>query len=177
MLNSYFKLAFKNMFRNRTVSVIHLAGLSIGSAVCTLIALFVHHHLSFDQFHSGYGRTARIATTMKYPGASESTTAYSSMPMGAFMQETFEKEVETFCRLQPIDDDIIVKNGETRVTLGQIFTADSSFFRVFGFRLLQGDPLRALVLPRRTIEDCKKRRYFVSNLNYEICRRKKRCRL
>ncbi|HRI59807.1 MAG TPA: ABC transporter permease, partial [Saprospiraceae bacterium] len=91
---------------------------------------------------------ARLNTTMKYPGASETTTAYSSYPMGPFLQSTFEKEIETFCRLTFIDRDFILQDGATKVTVGQVFAADSTFFRVFDFKLYQGDPLSALTNPQ-----------------------------
>ena len=59
MLRTYIKLAFKNLSRHRTVSVINLLGLSIGFAVCALIALFVRHQWSFDRLHANYERIAR----------------------------------------------------------------------------------------------------------------------
>ena len=148
MLRNYIKLAFKNLSRHRTVSVINLLGLSIGFAVCALIALFVRHQWSFDRLHANYERIARLNTTMKYPGASESTAAYSSYPMGPFLQSTFEKEVEAFCRLTFIDRDFILQDGTSKVTVGQVFAADSTFFRVFDFQLYQGDPLTALTNPQ-----------------------------
>lgn len=148
MFRNYFKLAFKNLSRHRTVSIINLLGLSIGFAVCALIALFVRYQWSFDRMHTGYDRIARLNTTMKYPGASETTAAYSSFPMGPFLQSAFEKEIETYCRLTFIDRDFILQNGASRVTVGQVFAADSTFFRVFNFKLYQGDPLTALTAPQ-----------------------------
>lgn len=158
MLRNYVSLAFKNLWRRRFVAGINLLGLSVGIAVCALIGLFMRHEYSFDRFHDKAGRIARLNTTMKYPGASETTSAYSSFPMGAFLSEVFEKDVETVCRLTPIDRDFILQNGDKRTTIRQVFAADSTFFHVFGFRLLQGDPDEALsrpqgiVLTRKTAE-------------------------
>ncbi len=158
MLSNYLSLAFKNILRRRFVAGINLLGLSVGIAVCTLIGLFILHEQSFDRFHDKSGRIARLNTTMKYPGASESTSSFSSYPMGAFLAETFDKEVETICHLTPIDKDFILQNGSNRQTIRQVFAADSTFFHVFGFRLLYGDPATALsqpqsiVLTRKTAE-------------------------
>jgi putative ABC transport system permease protein len=148
MLLNYIKLAIKHMSRHRMVSAVNLLGLSLGFAVCVLIALFVRHQWSFDRLHGNYDRLARLNTTMKYPGASETTSAYSSFPMGPFLQETFGKEVEAYCRLTFIDRDFIVQHGPTKVTVGQVFAADSSFFKLFDFKLYQGDPVSALSAPQ-----------------------------
>lgn len=148
MLRNYFKIAFKNLFRHSMVSGVNLLGLSIGFAVCTLIALFVRHQWTFDRLHTNYDRIARLNTTMKYPGASETTSAYSSAPMAPFLQSSFEKEIESSCRLTFIDRDFILQDGSTRVTVGQVFAADSTFFRVFDFPLYQGNALSALTNPQ-----------------------------
>ena len=148
MLGNYFLLALKNLWRRRFVAGLNLLGLSVGIAVCTLIALFVRHEMSFDRFHAKAERIARLNTTMKYPGTSETTSAYASYPMGGFLAETFEKEVETYCRLAPIDRDFILHNEHNRATIRQVFAADSTFFHVFGFTLLYGDPATALSSPQ-----------------------------
>lgn len=151
MLKNYLSLAFKNLFRRRFVAGINLFGLSVGMAVGALIALFIRYDRSFDRFHDNAKRIVRLNTTMKYPGASESSSAFSSYPMGPFMLENFGKDVETYCRLTPVDKDFILQNGDTRVTIRQVFSADSTFFRVFGFRLRQGDPLEALTRPQAIV--------------------------
>ena len=158
MLRNYISLALKNLWRRRFVAGINLLGLSTGIAVSALIGLFILHENSFDRFHDKAVRIARLNTTMKYPGASETTSAFSSFPMGAFLAETFEKEVETYCRVTPIDRDFILQNGEQRATIRQVFAVDSTFFHLFGFKLLHGDPASALsrpqgiVLTRQTAE-------------------------
>ncbi|MBK7940117.1 MAG: ABC transporter permease [Lewinellaceae bacterium] len=151
MLKNYLTLAFKNLARRRFVAGINLFGLSVGIAVGALIALFIRHEHVFDRFHDKAERIARLNTTMKYPGASESTGAFSSYPMGPFMQEVFDREIETYCRLTPVDKDFVLQNGDTRATIRQVFSADSTFFRVFGFRLRQGDPLTALTQPQAIV--------------------------
>ena len=151
MLKNYLSLAFKNLVRRRFVAGINLFGLSVGMAVSTLIALFIRYDWSFDRFHDKAARIVRPNTTMKYPGASESTSAFSSHPMGPFLLENFGKDVETYCRLTPVDKDFILQNGDTRATIRQVFSADSTFFRVFGFRLRQGDPLEALTRPQAIV--------------------------
>lgn len=94
MLHNYLVLALKNLLKRRFVASINLLGLSTGIAVCVLIGLFIRHEKAYDRFHAKSERICRLNTTMKYPGASESTMPYSSYPMGPFLAETFGKEIE-----------------------------------------------------------------------------------
>ncbi|MCW5923127.1 MAG: ABC transporter permease [Saprospiraceae bacterium] len=159
MLHNYLVLALKNLLKRRFVASINLLGLSMGIAVCVLIGLFIRHEKAYDRFHAKSERICRLNTTMKYPGASESTMPYSSYPMGPFLAETFGKEIEAFCRVVPIDQDFILQNGEHQATIRQVFAADSTFFQLFDFKFLQGEPATALsqpqsiVLTRKTAEN------------------------
>lgn len=135
------KLAFKSLQRNRLVAGINLLGLALGFAVCTLIFLMVLHERDFDRFHSRFERIYRLNTTSRYEGAAESTGPYSSYPMGPFLASTFEKEIENYTRLSPIDQNFVLTYKGQANTIRQVFAVDSSFFQVFDFPLLVGNPL------------------------------------
>lgn len=49
MLKNYLTTAYRNLLKNRVVSIINITGLSLSIIVCTLIALYIWHELSFDQ--------------------------------------------------------------------------------------------------------------------------------
>ena len=52
MLRNYFKIAIRNLFKNKLYSFINLTCLSIGTSVVILLMLFVSNEWTFDQFHS-----------------------------------------------------------------------------------------------------------------------------
>lgn len=137
------KLAFKTLQRNRLVAGINLLGLALGFAVCTLIFLMVLHERDFDRFHSRFDRIYRVNTISRYDGSAESTGPYSSYPMGPFLANTFEKEVEAYTRLAPIDQNFVLTYKDQPSTIRQVFAVDSSFFQVFDFPLLAGNPQTA----------------------------------
>ncbi len=56
MLLSYFKIGFRNLWKNKRFSAINLLGLSIGMAAAILILLWVQHEMSFDRFYSNQDR-------------------------------------------------------------------------------------------------------------------------
>lgn len=133
------KLAFKSLQRNRLVAGINLLGLALGFAVCTLIFLMVLHERDFDRFHSRFERIYRLNTISRYDGMEESMGPYSSYPMGPFLASTFEKEIENYTRLSPIDQNFVLTyKGQTN-TIRQVFAVDTTFFQVFDFPLLVGN--------------------------------------
>lgn len=60
MLSTYFKIAFRNLARSKTHSLINIAGLSMGMAVALIIGLWIWDELSFDRYHQHYDRIARV---------------------------------------------------------------------------------------------------------------------
>src|SRR5690242_5908197 len=66
MLKNYFKIAFRNISRNKIYSFINIAGLSLGLACAMLIILYVKDEVSFDRFHKNGKNIYRIASVMKF---------------------------------------------------------------------------------------------------------------
>ena len=60
MIRSYFKIAWRNLFRSKSSSFINIAGLAIGMAVAMLIGLWICDELSFDQYHKNYRNIAQV---------------------------------------------------------------------------------------------------------------------
>jgi putative ABC transport system permease protein len=62
MLKSYFKIAFRSLWRHRIFSLINILGLSVGMTACFLIFLFVRFELSYDNMHGRADRICRIVS-------------------------------------------------------------------------------------------------------------------
>ena len=60
MFRNYFIIAFRHLRKNVTISVINIAGLSIGMAVTILIGLWIWDELSFDTYNNNYKNIAQI---------------------------------------------------------------------------------------------------------------------
>src|SRR3982751_2553650 len=60
MLKNYFKIAWRNLLRNKAFSFINILGLSIGIATCFIIMLYVQDELSYDRFNKNADNIARI---------------------------------------------------------------------------------------------------------------------
>jgi ABC-type antimicrobial peptide transport system permease subunit len=72
MLKNYFKIAFRNLVKQKGYSFINIAGLATGMAVAILIGLWIWDELSFDRYHKNYGRIAQVWQHNVYNGAVQS---------------------------------------------------------------------------------------------------------
>ena len=62
MLKNYFKIAWRNLARNKAFSFINIFGLSVGLATCLLIMLYILDETSYDKHQKDAARIFRIAS-------------------------------------------------------------------------------------------------------------------
>ncbi|HEU5052167.1 MAG TPA: ABC transporter permease, partial [Hanamia sp.] len=67
MVKNYFKIAFRNLWKNKVFSFINLMGLTVGMTACFLIFLYVKFELSYDAFNTKADRIYRLVTDLKTP--------------------------------------------------------------------------------------------------------------
>ena len=68
MIKSYFKIAWRNLLKNKIYSLINIGGLAVGMGVAILIALWVFDELTFDKYHSNYARIAQVMQNQTWNG-------------------------------------------------------------------------------------------------------------
>lgn len=143
MIKNYFKIALRNLWRHRGFSFINVAGLSIGITAGFFIFMYVAFELSYDKFHSKADRIYRLVTDIKTP----SETINAGITSWAFAPNIKADlpEVESFVRTS--GGSFLVRRGNIKFQEERSMFADSAFFKVFDFKLLQGDPKTALKIP------------------------------
>jgi len=143
MIKNYFKIALRNLWRHRGFSFINIAGLSIGITAGFFIFMYVAFELSYDKFHSKADRIYRLVTDIKTP----SETINTDVTSWAFAPNIKADlpEVESFVRTS--GGSFLVRRGNIKFQEERSMFADSTFFKVFDFKLLQGDPKTALTAP------------------------------
>ncbi|HXB30335.1 MAG TPA: ABC transporter permease [Puia sp.] len=147
MFINYFKTAWRNLKNNKLYSFVNIIGLTIGIACCILIGLYVGHEWSYDRFHSNAGRIVRI--TMEYSnGGTVGKYAQTGTKVGPQLKRTFPS-VDAFVRTFKYPR---VINYRNKVFNEKNFLyADSDFFRVFSFRLVEGNPATVLNAPHKLV--------------------------
>jgi putative ABC transport system permease protein len=148
MIKNYFKIAWRNLLKNKAFSFINIMGLSIGISVCFIIMLFVQDELSYDKFNVKADRMYRIAfrATMNGGKINESNVM---PPVAAALKNDFP-EVEEVTRIN--------ESGKPKITYGNksfkdgsVALVDSNFFNVFTIPLIDGDKNTAMLEPHSVI--------------------------
>ncbi|GAB5524810.1 MAG: ABC transporter permease [Roseivirga sp.] len=148
MLKTYLKVAFRNLWKNRLYTSINIAGLSIGLAASVLIVLFVRDELSYDQHFEGSERIYRLTGAYNQGGDSKTLSAITSYPLMPVLAANFP-EMESASRFTFWD--LLVSRGDQHLQQENIVLADSSFFDLFSFEVVAGDPAAAIREPNSIV--------------------------
>jgi len=143
MIKNYLRVALRNLWRHKGFSFLNIMGLTIGMSACFLIFLYVKFELGYDDFHSKGGRIYRIVTDIVNPSETlKLNVAAPAMPVAA--KRDFP-EIDKQVRFNP--GSILVRRGTLKIQETNMAFADSTFFEIFDFPLLKGDPVKALREP------------------------------
>lgn len=94
MFKNYLKTAWRNLWKNKTSSLINIFGLTIGLTCCLLIALYIQHELSYDDFQVNRQRIARVIMEYQFSGSNTSTKGnFTSVRVAPVLTQNFP-EVE-----------------------------------------------------------------------------------
>ena len=144
MFKNYFKTAFRSLIRNRNYTIINIAGLAVGIAVCMMIFIIIQYQTSFDNFHSKKDRIYRVLT--EYHHADAATITYGKdvpFPMPLGLKTAFPQIEQVAPIFASHDDQLIIpdENGTSTKTFKEdkgLFFTEPSFFKIFDFPLLAG---------------------------------------
>jgi putative ABC transport system permease protein len=142
------KIAFRNLWKNKSYTLINIAGLSIGMAGCILIFLFISYQLSFDQRYKNKDRIYRVVSHAYYAGGEEFDRGVP-LPLAPAMRNDFGM-LEQVAALEGSWGMIKVKDSKGNVKIkiqDKAFYVAPDFFRIFDYEWLQGNPEQALKEP------------------------------
>jgi ABC-type antimicrobial peptide transport system permease subunit/AraC-like DNA-binding protein len=144
MFKNYFKIAKRNLMRNKGYAAINITGLAVGIAVCMVIFIIIQFQTSYDNFHTKKDRTYRILTEFHYQESGDinyKTAIPFPMPVG--LKTSFPQIEQVAPIFVSHDDQLLVldNNGKTEKDFKEqhgVFYMDPSFFKIFDFPLLAG---------------------------------------
>lgn len=132
------------MLRSPLYSVIKITGFALGLACTLLLLVYVGNELSYDKFHKNSERIYRVLIHADEPEG-ESISAVQTAAIAPTLQAEIP-DIESSVRLANPFSGLITYN-EHSVKTSSIYYADSSFFSVFSFKLIEGNPATALANP------------------------------
>lgn len=145
MFKNYFKIAWRNIVRQKAYAGINILGLAIGIAACLLILQYVSFELSFENFQANKDRVYRIQQDRYDNGKLSTQWAAGAYAVGNSFKDAIP-EIEDYVK--------VVGNG--RVTaevknqplkIEKVYFATNSFFSVFTYPLIAGNKSNALKEP------------------------------
>ena len=143
MLKNYLKIAWRNLWKNKSFSLINILGLALGMACSLLIMLWVKDEMAMDQFHENDTRLYKVMENQHYSGTVNTIEATPGILAENIVKDFHEIEMASQLLWE-----------ETPVfAVGNIFDNEKGryvqgdFLRMFSFGLSQGDPNTALKRP------------------------------
>ncbi|PHS08766.1 MAG: hypothetical protein COA88_05935 [Kordia sp.] len=143
MFKNYIKVAFRSLNKNKTYAIINILGLALGLAVTIMVFMFIKDETSYEKHWDGYERVYRTGIKASVMGQAMDAPV-SPSPMAHTFRTKFT-DVETATRIHTVNQEIMVRYEETKVYIQKAVQADSTFFKVFNYEFVQGDPKTALI--------------------------------
>jgi putative ABC transport system permease protein len=144
MFKNYFKVAMRNLWKNKGYSAINIFGLAIGLATCLLILIYVIDELSYDRFNKKADRIYRVDGDINF-GGTHWVLAVAPDPLGPTLKKDFP-QVEQYVRFRNYGG-LLVKKDNQNVQEDKVIYVDSTLFDVFTLPILSGDARTALTDP------------------------------
>lgn len=153
MLRNYLKVALRNLKKRKGFAFINVLGLAIGIACCLLIAVYVFHELSYDQFHKKSDRIYRVTQKIETSSKTEKG-ATTPFPVGPTLQSDFPGQIKKTVRFFDMQEEVrTIQNAQTEESfrVDDFYVVDSTFFDVFSAELVLGNPDEVLSEPRSAV--------------------------
>lgn len=136
MFKNYLKIAWRNLVRNKTLSLINIGGLAVGMAVAILIGLWIWDELSFDKYHQNYDHIA-IAMESNTVNGTVNTNGVISLPLDAALRKNYGAYFK-YIVLSAWDEQHILNFGDKNISFtGNFMSPDAP--KMFTLHMLAGN--------------------------------------
>ncbi|MDH5467241.1 MAG: ABC transporter permease [Candidatus Aminicenantes bacterium] len=141
MFKNYLKIALRNLRRHKFFSLVNVMGLAVGMACFFLILALIQNQFSYERFHEKRDQIYRLMRVEKIEGRTETSDRVPA-PLAPELKNEFPGISHTVRATRT--GFVAVNYGERSFVERSVFLADPSFFKVFTFPLVKGDPETAL---------------------------------
>jgi len=138
MIKNYIKIAWRNLWKNKFYSAINITGLAIGLAIGIMILLWVKDEYSYDGFHKNADNIYKVNSYLG-DGADEQAWEGAPAPIAVFCKQSIP-EVVNEVRIDNVNEPLLFKYADKKFIEKGIACVDSTFFTMFDFQLIKGNP-------------------------------------
>jgi putative ABC transport system permease protein len=163
MFKNYFKIAWRNILRNKINSFINIAGLAIGIASVILITLYVEDEKNYDRFFKNANHIFQVNMDVVM-GGQAAYVSNTPPTVGPALQQSFP-EIKAYTRFYVMGNEIISNGAESKeqkhFTEKKILAVDSNFLLVFDYAIKEGNAQTCLQQPHSiVISETIAKKYF-----------------
>jgi len=135
MIKNYFKIAWRNLVKNKALSFINIGGLSVGMAVAMLIGLWIWDELSFNTYHQNYDHIAQVLLNQTQSG--NINTEYGiPAGVGAELRKSYGDNFK-YVAMSSFPSHHVLAAGENKVSSsGSFMDADAP--KLFSLKMIEG---------------------------------------
>ncbi len=135
MLKNYFKIAWRNLLKNKAYSAINIVGLATGMAVAILIGLWIWDELSFDTYHKNHDKLAQVMTTQTFNGNTGTGPAVA-MPLATELRDKYGSDFKNVS-MASWNFGHIITVGDKKISAEGMWV-EPVFPKMFSFKMLKG---------------------------------------
>ncbi len=145
MFKNYIKIAFRNILKTKSISLINLLGITIGLVSSLIIFLYVFYETSYDSFHNKKDRIFKILSIDEAIGVSSSMVGMTIPALA----ETMKKEIPEVEEVVRIIDggETLIRYEDRFLYAENYFYTSPSFLNIFDFEIKEGNPKTCLNSP------------------------------
>ena len=149
MFKNYFRTALRNLRRQKTFTLINVAGMALGMAGFILLAQSAGTKLNADRFHKNADRIYGLVQVLPAEDNGERHTVFVPAPLVSVLKAELP-DIEAGTRVRPGGQRILRQGDRSFYERGLLF-ADAAFLSIFSFPLLSGSPDAFAANPRSII--------------------------
>lgn len=137
MFKNYFKIAWRNLIKNKIYSIINILGLAAGMAVAILIALWIYDEVTFDKYHNNHKQLAQVMTTYIDNDGKMETGPAVCMPIGDELRNKYGSDFKNIS-MASWNFGHVLAVGEKKITAQGVWV-ESNFPSMFSLKRLKGN--------------------------------------
>jgi len=132
------KISFRNLWKNKSTSLVNLLGLTIALTSFVFIFMWVYHEITFDRFHKNYKNIYMVASEWKYADGKSDFIMETPTPLSPYLKDNFPEVVQS-TRFAKQFGGRTIGSGDKKF-LEQGLAIEPSFFDIFTVDFVSGDP-------------------------------------
>ncbi|MGI4022770.1 MAG: ABC transporter permease [Janthinobacterium lividum] len=146
MIESYIKIAWRNLIKSKIFSAVNILGLAAGLASFIIILLYLNYELSYDKWNPELKKVYKVSI---YEKGDYLPQSYA--PLASFLVQNYPDAAAGTAVQGGMDFDVLLATNDKKIFQKGFVTVDSSFLKVFPYKIVRGDAKTALDKPDATV--------------------------